>query len=152
MKIYRLAKQKYSDDLSGIGAELTGGRWNNKETRVLYASDSRALCMAEIAVHMSIGLIPKDYYLITLEVPDDLSISQIDSKSLPKKWMDFPYSNITQNIGENFILNADFLVLKVPSAVVLGDYNYLLNPLHKNFYKVKWISKEKFSFDERLFR
>ena len=73
MILFRLAKQKYSDDLSGLGAELTGGRWNNKGTRILYTSDSRALCTAEIAVHMPIGLIPKDYYclLYTSDAADE---------------------------------------------------------------------------------
>ena len=152
MRVFRLAKQKYSDDLSGIGAKLTGGRWNNKGTKILYTSDSRALCTAEIAVHMPVGLIPKDYFLITLEMPDKISLTQIDSKSLPKKWMDFPYSSITQKIGEDFISKGEFLILKVPSAVVQGDYNYLINPFHKDFDKVRLISKEKFNFDERLFK
>lgn len=152
MRIFRLAKKKYADDLSGIGAELTGGRWNNKGTRIIYTSDSRALCTAEIAVHMPVGLIPKDYYLITLEIPDKISFKQIDSKLLPINWMDFPYSNITQDIGEDFISKGDFLILKVPSAVVQGDYNYLINPNHREFGKVRLISKEKFNFDERLFK
>ena len=152
MIVFRLAKQKYSNDLSGVGAKLTGGRWNYKGTKVLYTSDSRALCTAEIAVHMPIGLIPKDYFLITIEIPDTISFTKVDSKLLPKKWMDFPYSNITQKIGEEFISKGEFLIFKVPSAVVQGDYNYLLNPLHKDFNKVKFISKEKFNFDERLFK
>ena len=151
MKIFRLSKQKYSDDLSGIGAELTGGRWNNKGTRMLYTSDSRALCTAEIAVHVPMGLIPKDYYLITIEVPDTISLKKIDSKSLPKNWINFPYSSTTQNIGEDFIANGKYLILKVPSAVVQGDFNFLINPSHKEFEKVKVICKEKFNFDERLF-
>ena len=152
MRIFRLAKKKYADDLSGVGAELTGGRWNNKGTRIIYTSDSRALCTAEIAVHMPFGLIPKDYYLITLEIPDKISLKQIDSKTLPKNWMDFPYSGITQKLGEDFISKGDSLILKVPSAVVQGDYNYLINPSHKEFEKVRLISKEKFNFDERLFK
>ncbi len=152
MIVFRLAKQKYSDDLSGIGAKLTGGRWNNKGTTVLYTSDSRALCTAEIAVHMPIGLIPKDYFIITIEIPDIIPFAQIDRKALPKKWDDFPYSSITQNIGEDFISKREFLALKVPSAVVQGDYNYLLNPLHKDFEKVKLIRRERFNFDKRLFR
>ena len=152
MKIFRLAKKKYADDLSGIGAELTSGRWNNKGTRIIYTSDSRALCTAEIAVHMPVGLIPKDYYLITLEIPDNISIKQIDSKLLAKNWMNFPYSNITQDIGKNFISKGDFLIIKVPSAVVQGDYNYLINPNHREFGKVRLICKERFNFDERLFK
>jgi len=152
MILFRLAKQKYSDDFSGLDAELTGGRWNNKGTRILYTSDSRALCTAEIAVHMPIGLIPKDYYLITLEVPDTVTLHLIDSKSLPERWMDFPYSDITQDIGEDFISKGDFLILKVPSAVVQGDHNYLINPGHKEFDKVRLTGKEKFNFDECLFK
>ncbi len=39
--VYRLAKQIYADDITGIGAELAGGRWNHKGTSALinkYAS------------------------------------------------------------------------------------------------------------------
>ncbi|MEA3445495.1 MAG: RES family NAD+ phosphorylase, partial [Bacteroidota bacterium] len=64
MIVYSLAKQKYCTDLSGTGAEKAGGRWNNKGIKILYTSDSRALCTAEIAVHTSFSNIPKNYYLV----------------------------------------------------------------------------------------
>ncbi len=152
MIVFRLTKQKYVDDLTGIGAELTGGRWNHKGTRIIYTSDSRALCTAEIAVHIPIGLIPMDYYLITIELPNKISIKEIDIKNLPKNWKDFPYSGDTQIIGQEFIKKGEFLVLKVPSAIVQGDFNYLINPAHKDFRKINIISKEQFSFDKRLFK
>ena len=152
MKVFRLASEKYIDDLSGMGAEITGGRWNNRGTRVLYTSDSRALCTAEIAVHMPIGLIPKDYHLLTLDIPDKIPYKLIDSESLPKNWKKFPYSSITQEIGEDFISKNEFLLLKVPSAVVQGDFNFLINPEHSEFENIKLIGKEKFNFDERLFK
>ena len=152
MKVFRLASEKYVDDLSGMGAEITGGRWNNRGTRVLYTSDSRALCTAEIAVHMPIGLIPKDYYLLTLDIPDKIPYKLIDSESLPKNWKKFPYSSITQEIGEDFISKNEFLLLKAPSAVVQGDFNFLINPEHSEFENIKLIGKEKFNFDERLFK
>lgn len=152
MKVFRLASEKYIDDLSGMGAEITGGRWNNRGTRVLYTSDSRALCTAEIAVHMPIGLIPKDYYLLTLDIPDKIPFKQIYWESLSKNWKKFPYSNITQEIGEDFISKNEFLLLKVPSAVVQGDYNFLINPAHSEFKNIKLIGKERFNFDERLFK
>jgi len=152
MIVYRLAKQKYSDDLTGIGAELSGGRWNHKGTRILYTSDSRALCTAEIAVHIPIGLIPKDYYLITIEIPNEVKIQELDLKSISKGWEDFPYSGISQDIGDKFISKGEFLILKVPSVVVQGDFNYLINPGHKDFGKIKIKKKERFSFDERLFK
>jgi len=152
MKVYRLSKSIYGNDLTGKGAELTGGRWNKVGTKVLYTSDSRALCTAEIAVHTPIGIIPADYYLISIEIADTVGICQLDKTLLHRDWKSFPHSNITQGIGEEFISKNEFLVLKVPSAVVQGDFNYLINPLHKDFDKVKIVDKEMFTFDERLFR
>lgn len=152
MIVYRLANRKYSNDLSGIGAEIAGGRWNFKGTRILYTADSRALCMAEIAVHTPIGVMPKDYFLISIEVPDYSRIIQINSKDLPKDWRKFPYSRITQDLGNNFIGKKEVLYIKVPSAVVLGDFNILINPAHSDFDKVKIIKTESFDFDERLFK
>jgi RES domain-containing protein len=151
MIVHRLAITKYSNDLSGIGAEITGGRWNYKGTRVLYTADSRALCMAEIAVHSPVGIMPIDYNMITIELPDFNDAPIIKQESLPNEWRKFPYSNITQEIGENFIQEREHLYIQVPSAVVQGDYNILVNPLHKYFEKVQILNVEKFHFDERLF-
>lgn len=152
MKVYRLSKSRYAHDLTGKGAELTGGRWNKVGTKILYTSESRALCTAEIAVHTPIGIIPTDYFLITIEIADTIEINQLDEATLKPDWKSFPHSNTTQEIGEDFISKGEFLVLKVPSAVVQGDFNYLINPLHKDFDKVKIVDKEMFTFDQRLFR
>lgn len=152
MIVYRLTNKKYSKDLSGIGAEITGGRWNFKGTRILYTSDSRALCMAEIAVHTPVGVMPIDYYLITIEIPDYPNVAQLKTESLPKDWRKFPYSKVTQKIGEDFIKNSEYLYIRVPSAVVQGDFNIIINPLHPDFNKIKIVKIETFDFDERLFK
>ncbi len=152
MIVYRLANKKYSNDLSGIGAEITGGRWNFKGIRVLYTADSRALCMAEIAVHTPVGLMPRDYFIITLEIPDYPQIAQLEIELLQKDWRKFPYSKVTQELGENFINENRQLYIKVPSAIVQGDFNILINSLHLDFDKVTIVKIEKFDFDERIFR
>ncbi len=152
MIVFRLANKKYRNDLSGTGAEITGGRWNYKGTKLLYTADSRALCMAEIAVHTPVGIMPIDYYLITIEVPDYSDIKQIESDSLPDNWRKFPCSKLTQELGENFVDKNEDLYIKVPSAVVQGDFNILINPRHLDFDKVRIIKTEKFNFDERLFK
>ncbi|MBU2650334.1 MAG: RES family NAD+ phosphorylase [Bacteroidetes bacterium] len=152
MIVYRLSKEKYAGDLSGKGAELSGGRWNHKGTKVLYTSDSRALCTAEIAVHCSMGNIPHDYFMISIEIPDDITVQEIKVGSLPKSWKSFPYAGSTQKIGDEFIKENRLLILKVPSAVVQGDHNYLINPAHEDFQKIKITGKERFVFDQRLFR
>ena len=152
MIVYRLASKKYSNDLTGVGAEITGGRWNFKGTRVLYTADSRALCMAEIAVHTPVSIMPKDYFMITIEIPDYSQITQLEVKLLPKDWRKFPYSKLTQELGDNFINKNEVLYIKVPSAVVQGDFNILINPQHSDSYKVKILKIEEFDFDERIFR
>lgn len=151
MIVYRLTKSKYNEDLTGKGAAKTGGRWNSKGNYVIYASDSRALCTAEIAVHTGLGNVPDSYELVTIEFPDTVAAKKISLKELPADWKSFPHSGSTQRIGDNFILENKFLVLKVPSVVVQGDFNYLINPNHKDFKKVKIKNAEPFEFDERLF-
>ena len=152
MRVYRLSKKKYCRDLSGKGAELAGGRWNSRGNAMLYTSDSRALCTTEIAVHMPLGIIPEDYYLTIIEISDKAKIFEIDPKQLPSDWNTFPHAHFTQEIGDRFINENEFLVLKVPSAVVQGDFNYLINPHHKDIRFIKIIDTEEFSFDKRLFR
>ncbi|MFW6246026.1 MAG: RES family NAD+ phosphorylase [Tangfeifania sp.] len=152
MIVYRLSKEKYCNDLSGKGAEISGGRWNSKGTAIIYTSGSRALCTAEVAVHTPIGMIPEDYFLVEIEFPDDIDIGEISVLQLSAHWNQFPHSQETQKIGDQFIGQNKFLVLKVPSAVVQGDSNYLINPQHADFPKVKIKKTELFSFDERLFR
>lgn len=148
MIVYRLSKSVYANDLSGKGAELVGGRWNSRGNAVLYTSQSIALCVTEIAVHVPLGILPKDYDLIHIEIPDD---NILEVKRLPKDWQTFPHADSTQKIGDKFLKDKKYLVLKVPSAAVQGEFNFLVNPRHPDFDKVKIKKKEKFSFDERLF-
>lgn len=152
MIVYRLSKEKYKDDLSGIGAEKYGGRWNNKGTRMVYTSQSRALANLEVAVHVALKNMPKDYYLTSIKVPGAYLVDYEEERLLGKNWKDNPPIDFTQQEGDKFIRERKALVLKVPSAIVQGDYNYLINPLHSDFGKIKIIAHELFSFDQRLFR
>ena len=152
MIVFRLANKRYCNDLSGTGAEITGGRWNFKGIKLLYTADSRALCMAEIAVHTPVGVMPINYYLTTIEIPDYSEIKQVEPETLADDWRKFPYSKSTQELGKNFIEKNENLYIKVPSAIVQGDFNILINPRHSDFEKVIVIKTEKFNFDERLFK
>lgn len=152
MIVFRISKGKYKTDLSGTGAELYGGRWNNKGTKLIYTASSRALAMSEVAVHVPFNKLPKDYFLISIEVPDTkLSvITEEDLKGLD--WKSNPPSYPTQDMGDKFVEEGKTLMLQVPSAVVSGDYNILLNPLHKEILNVKIQSVAAFEFDKRLFK
>jgi RES domain-containing protein len=152
MIVFRLTKEKYCLDLSGKGAEIAGGRWNSKGVSMVYTSDSRALCLAEIAVHIPLGIVPRNYFLVEISIPEDKKMNSIYEADLPVDWNGFPHLQATQEIGDRFISENKFLVLKVPSAVVQGDFNYLINTNHSNFSSVEIIKTELFSFDERMFQ
>jgi len=132
VEVYRLSKATYTKDLSGRGAEMYGGRWNSKGLALLYTSASRALCMAEIAVHAPLGLVPKDYMLMTIDIPSSIKIKRLDEKKLPKNWKDFQFTQATQKMGDDFVKEGKYAVIEVPSAVVEGDSNFLVNPRHKD--------------------
>ncbi|MBC5773570.1 RES family NAD+ phosphorylase [Pontibacter sp. KCTC 32443] len=151
MIVYRLSRARFAKDLSGRGAELAGGRWNSKGTPILYTSDSIALCTVEVAVHMPLGIVPFDYQLVQIQLPSDIHITEVAETILPEDWKSFPHSNATQVIGDEFILEQQSLVLKVPSAAVQGTFNYLINPRHQDFSKVTIVGIEPFEFDKRLF-
>jgi RES domain-containing protein len=151
MIVYRLSKQAFINDLSGYGAEKTGGRWNSKGIPVLYTAASRALAVVEVAVHVPFGIVPVNYFLATIDIPDK-DILKLGLKDLPSNWNKYPFIKDTQFIGNNFIRNNEHLVLQVPSATVEGDFNYLVNPRHPDFKKVKVKSIDPFVFDIRLFK
>lgn len=138
----------YANDLSGKGAEIAGGRWNSKGNAALYTGQSIALCVTEIAVHIPLGILPKDYKLVHIEIPDDVFF---EPKRLPKQWNTFPHPDSTQKIGDKFLRENAFLFMKVPSAAVQGEFNYIINPRHAGFEKVSIKKIEKFTFDDRLF-
>jgi RES domain-containing protein len=92
-----------------------------------------------------------DYSIATIELPDSAKILKLDPQKLPKDWRSFPHPNSTQLIGDKFIFENKYLVMQVPSVVVQGDYNFLINPNHKEFSKIKLLKVESFVFDERLF-
>lgn len=151
MRVFRLSRKKYSAELSGKGAALSGNRWNSKGTEIIYTSGSRALAMAEVAVHLTLATLPMDFMMLEIRLPEDILIKKISSEELPFRWNAFPHSPKTQFFGDKFIHQNKYSVFQVPSAVVQGDFNYLLNPFHSDFKRIELISKSDFPLDTRIF-
>ncbi len=151
MKVFRLSRKKYAKTLSGKGAALFGNRWNSKGVEMIYTAESRALAMAEVAVHLSIAKLPEDFMMLEIEIPKAVSVCEL--KKQPKKgWNDNPPTFISQELGDTFIRDGDCCLIKVPSAVVQGDFSYLINPYHLDFKKIKIVSAVAFPFDTRMFK
>lgn len=151
MLVYRIAKTKYINDLTGIGAKTVGGRWNSKGVAVLYASSSNALSVLEVLAHLPAAFFPSNMSITTIELPDD-SIAEVSLTKLPTDWNKIPPPAELQNIGMKWVTKNEFLSMKVPSIIVPKEWNILVNPLHPDFHKVKQISVEPFNFDTRLLK
>jgi len=152
MKVFRLARKKYPIELSGKGASISGARWNSKGTEVIYCAQNRALAMAEVLVHLSLATLPSDFVMLTIEIPVEVSLEVLDPKIVNIDWNVFPSTFETPLLGDDFIKRNEACVLKVPSAVVKGDFNYLINPYHVDFYKIKITEQNDFPFDKRIFK
>lgn len=149
MILYRIAKCNYADDLSGIGARLYGGRWNTEGKAMLYTASSRSLAMLEVLVHLSPLIVPDDFCLVEIEVSED-SITTLDPTLLPANWRDIAAPVQLRKLGDEFLKKCEYLIIKVPSAIVPAEYNYLINPSHPAISSVKLMNREPFSFDNRL--
>lgn len=151
MEVFRLTRRKYAGTLSGIGASQRGARWNSVGVELIYTPSNRALALAEVAVHVSIATLPDDFVMVTIEIPDDISLGKLDSGDLPFDWNNFPYSARTQRLGDTFVTRNEQCVLSVPSAVVKGEYNILINPRHPEFGRIRISHIEDFAIGRRLF-
>ncbi len=152
MEAFRLARKKYPIELSGKGASIAGARWNSKGTEIIYCAQSRALAMAEVVVHLSLATLPSDFVMLKIDIPDDIPMEIIEVSQLESNWSVFPSGFSTQLLGDDFVRRNETCILKVPSAVVQGDFNFLINPHHKDFEKIKITEQMDFPFDKRIFK
>ena len=152
MQLWRLVKTRYAATaFDGEGARLYGGRWNSPGTRVAYASSNSALAVLEVLVHMRAGSVLPGYSLVRVNVPDPL-VEEIPVSDLPTNWSVSPVPPEVQSIGDTWARSGRALALTVPSAIVPGSFNVLINPDHPAFAELTVESIEPFSFDHRLMR
>jgi RES domain-containing protein len=149
MILYRIAKCNYAAALSGTGARLYGGRWNSEGKPMLYIASLRSLAVLEVLVHLDPLIIPGNYCLTEIEVPD-VKIITVEAEQLSADWRDITGPVILCELGDTFLKKQEHLLMKVPSSIVPAEYNYLLNPLHSGAFDVKLLKREPFSFDRRL--
>ena len=149
MILYRFAHKKYVDDLSGLGAKLHGGRWNPPGTAVTYTSSHISLAILEMLANAGTIEQLQQLRLVQIELPDTVSTYEIKLSGLKKHWQqDFDY---TQWMGQEMLRAGKSLLIKCPSAIVPQEANYLINPDHPEFKKIRLADVADFYFDRRLF-
>lgn len=149
MIVYRIAKKKRAKDLSGVGAKLTGGRWNPKGIPLLYCASTSSLAILEKLVHLDFDLLPNDLYISEFDIPNN-SIKKVGVKELPKNWNNYPSPDILKEIGKKWIEENSYLALEIPSAVNPNEMNYLINVIHPLFKKVKIVKSYLFLVEDRF--
>jgi RES domain-containing protein len=141
-----------SDDLSGKGAEKTGGRWNRKGTPAIYASRSVALAYLETLVHLS-GLepLPLNRYLITIEVPGAAwKARTVFNARSHVGWDALPAGLVSLEWGTQWLRSCRSLIAQVPSIVVPDEFNILINPSHPDAAKLTAKKIRRWNYDVRL--
>jgi RES domain-containing protein len=153
-RVYRLSLAKHTRDaddlLTGEGARLYGGRWNHKGTAIVYAASHVSLAVLEALVPSE--TLPTNMVLIAYDVPEAPAPAERLPASLPRDWAAYPFPKTTQDIGTAWAKSRATLALRVPSAVVPHEMNWLLNPHHPAIARVKATVLGPFSFDGRLRR
>jgi RES domain-containing protein len=149
MIVYRFASEQYKEDISGNGAAIFGGRWNSKGRPVLYSSNHISLSVLELLVHNRNYTSYKDPYLISISIPENITAVVTTAEKLSGDW--YSRTEYTQWIGDQFLHENNSLLLQVPSSIIHNENNFLINPLHKDFKKVKIVDSVLFELDKRLF-
>src|SRR5438128_1404189 len=124
--------------------------YTEKGTAVIYRAESRALCALEVLAN---GDELADNYVVTpIQVPDELAIKTFSIAELPPDWDANEPRNTTRDIGTHWAKGLTTAVLSVPSVVIPRERNYILNPAHPDFARLRFSSPEPFYFDDRLGR
>jgi RES domain-containing protein len=140
-----------ADAFSGEGARLFGGRWNSVGVPMVYVAESMALGALEILVHVDDGNFMEEYLTIPVTF-DKRLVRVLDFDALPSDWRENPPPVSTQQLGDQWAHAQDSVVLQVPSVLIPGERNYLINPLHPNLGKLKIGAPQPFEFDPRLMK
>jgi RES domain-containing protein len=146
---WRIIQRKFAKvAFTGEGARRFGGRWTSPGHAVVYAAQSLALAALEILVHVDTDKLLQDYVAISVTINRHL-ITQVHEPALPNDWRAYPSSKATRTIGDEWVSHGASVVLQVPSAVIPTEYNFLLNPLHRDFANLHIGKALQFRFDPR---
>ena len=148
---WRVVKAKHAAHaLDGEGARLYGGRWTSKGIRVVYASQTLSLAVLEILVHLQSSSPLAAYVFYEIDFSESL-VQDLPLVDLPENWRTFPAPAELQQFGDDWVRSGTAAVLRVPSAVLHEEYNYLINPEHQDFPQIVFRGPTSLEPDSRLF-
>ena len=149
-ELWRVVKRTHAATaFDGKAAQRFGGRWNSPGRRVVYTSASKSLAVLEVLVHLDVGRPLPRLVAFAFDVPDEL-VDRLPAERLPRHWRTPHGMLATQRIGDEWLAAGNTLALAVPSTIVPEESNYLLNPAHPGFGRLKFGRSMPFLLDPRL--
>lgn len=148
MEVYRLTRTRYAGDLSGEGAARFPGRWNLPGQPALYTAGSRALALLEVLAHLPRQLVPTDFLLQTIHLPELPAPMTFPAESLPDTWRGNPPAQVLRQLGGAWLEKHQ--VIRVPSTLVPEDWNIVLGPGLLTSGALRLVREAPFEIDGRL--
>ena len=149
MLVYRIGRTKFADDITGEGARLHGGRWNHKLVPCIYTSESRALALLEYTANVNIDDIPRALSVSIFEIAESL-VLELPAHLLPGDWRFSPTPSSTKEFGSSLLSSGRHLIIKIPSVIIMEEYNYLVNPKYADRSHFKLLEIKDLIYDVRL--
>jgi RES domain-containing protein len=150
MLLYRVCRTQFANDLSGTGSRIYGGRWNSPGIAAVYTSESKSLAVLESLTNTPPGILINYFSILTIEISGKFFIDEIPEESLPGNWNEFPAPGILARLGDKWLKEGQNLLLKIPSAIITSESNFIINPVLIDLKKVKIISTQKLELDKRI--
>jgi len=151
VKIHRLALARYASDkrqaFSGLSGFVVDGRWHSKPRLLDYASQSVSLAALERLVHYKRfnGLAP--HMLCSADLPESCILRM---ELPPSDWDALESSAAVRDVGNRWYDERKSAALMVPSTIIPGEFNFLINSRHPA-WRWAWVSTPvPFAFDRRL--
>jgi len=151
VRVWRICSRSHQA-FDGAGARRYGGRWNHPGAPVVYTSGALSLAALEYFVHVDPDIAPEHLIAISADIPQSAAIESIAPADLPEGWRRYPAPDALQDIGTAWIKKGSMLVLAVPSALIPEEFNYLVNPAHRDFRRIRINKPAPFHYDPRLWK
>jgi RES domain-containing protein len=150
MRGVRIVPEEFAETaFSGEGAFLVGGRWNSAGVRVVYLAESAALATLEMLVNGDSSWLVGSYLLFEATFDPDM-VEELDAADLPSDWRRYPPQKELTRFGDEWAASGRSALLRVPSAVIPTESNFLLNPEHPDFRRIRIDGPRSIEIDQRL--
>jgi RES domain-containing protein len=151
-RAWRIIKRKYADHaFDGEGSRLYGSRWTSPGHPVAFAAETLSLAVLEVVVHLQSAAPLTDYVTFTVDFPDRL-VEDVDPALLPINWRDYPAPPAVWTLGDAWVRRASSVLLRVPSAIITHEHNFVINPTHRHFAQLLIQGPIPLDVDPRVFR